>query len=169
MHTRRSGRGRLTTAGRATSVTSARLAALVALCVMFQRQRVMVVPVCRITQTVARVRLGLGVCGSVDEWEAQKNQKWSTPCCLRCTHSRHHSATVAGDSLADHCASGRAADNVQRCLGLGVRANLDRWQVQVGHAPAVSRLCGREGPLGRDIWQHSQRRYHMKAARAGER
>jgi hypothetical protein len=61
VHARRGGRGRLTTTRRATCVASARLTALVALGVMIQRQRVMVISVCGIAYDVAGVRLGLGV------------------------------------------------------------------------------------------------------------
>jgi len=65
MDARRGGRGRLTTARRATCIASARLTALVTLGVMIQRQRVVVVSVCGIAQDVAGVRLGLGVGGQL--------------------------------------------------------------------------------------------------------
>jgi hypothetical protein len=50
----------------ATRIARTRLAALVGLGVMIERQ--WVEPVCGITQGVARVRLGLGGCESIDEW-----------------------------------------------------------------------------------------------------
>lgn len=77
-------------------------------------------------------------------------------------HSQHRLRRVVRDTPADCCACGRTACNVRRDLRHAGHANLGRWLGQVGHAPVVLLLRGRESPPGHNNRLYNQGSHHMR-------